>query len=543
MKRITILLLGTFFLAACTTSTPTATPTALPTSPAASSPTPRNLMLPTWTPSPTPLRKPTVTPGNTSTPTVVPGETIPTLPASIPSIARLFDRPTYAQLPKPENLVSLDYDPSAWQLNSYYPTNYMGYSLTSRSIYGCKLEPSVGKGAEGYDVEHYNRDLGSTSFQVARVSQAGILLFANYCTGENQDYTCYQVTPGDDHEACTTAAEEVLSTYQLIPNPFFASADTAPNRWICQDAAGTVGICSVSYSVPLNALAFSTDGTGWAVGDKGVIYSRIGQNWSEVSSPAQNALYDLSFASPSDGWAVGDGAQVLRWDGKSWTETLPYHGPGEGPGGSSQILYAVDAYAKDDAWMVGAMKGIDGKTQAYVLHWDGTQLVEPEGLPDCNCGLKTVLVVGKDNVYAAGGSDLGAIMFHWDGQAWTSSVLPGTDTIYTLNQSGDGMLWAGGIEVSRDRQDTRGALFYWDGAVWQRVALPPITGGIYALAALPDGRLVVGGDFTALRAGLDWQPISTDIFAYQWMVDIEQDLQGNVWALTRSGNIFELGKK
>jgi hypothetical protein len=39
---------------------------------------------------------------------------------------------------------------------------------------------------------------------------------------------------------------------------------------------------------------------------------------------------------------------------------------------------------------------------------------------------------------------------------------------------------------------------------------------------------------------LDWQPITTDIAGYGWIVDIEQDAQGKVWALTHSGNLFTL---
>jgi hypothetical protein len=84
-------------------------------------------------------------------------------------------------------------------------------------------------------------------------------------------------------------------------------------------------------------------------------------------------------------------------------------------------------------------------------------------------------------------------------------------------------------------------LFRWDGALWQRVATPPLTGGVYALSTLSSGQIVLGGDFTALRDGLDWQPVSTDIAGYGWIVDIEIDTQGNVWALTHSGNIFKLG--
>jgi hypothetical protein len=191
--------------------------------------------------------------------------------------------------------------------------------------------------------------------------------------------------------------------------------------------------------------------------------------------------------------------------------------------------------------MVGSSKGIDGKKSPYALHWDGTDLIEVSDFPVCNCGLSGVLVRAQDDIYAVGGSDLGAIIFHRIGSAWSSTMMPGADLLYALGQAIDGSILAGGIEVERDLLDTRGALFQWDGTQWQRIALPPLTGGIYALSVLPTGQIVVGGEFTALRNGLDWQPIRTDIAGYQWIVDIEQDPQGSVWALTRSGNIFKLG--
>ncbi|HSB66473.1 MAG TPA: hypothetical protein VLD65_07835, partial [Anaerolineales bacterium] len=330
------------------------------------------------------------------------------------------------------------------------------------------------------------------------------------------------------------------SSYQLVSNPFYASTVKPPNRWACQDAAGTIGLCAISYSVPLNALAFTPDGQGWAAGDDGMLLHRESQAWKEVSNPATHPLYDLHFSSASNGWAVGDGAEVLRWDGSQWIEVLPYHGPGEGPGGSTQILFAVDVDSINDAWMVGVMKGIDGKNRPYTLHWDGKDLVEESAFPDCNCGLNAVLIRAKNDIYAAGGSDLGAMIFHWDGSNWSGMQLTGADHLYILSQAIDGSLWAGGIDVSRDQSDARGALFHWDGSQWQRIALPPLSGGIYALSALSSGQIVVGGDFTAMRNGLIWQAISTDIAAYQWIVDIEQDPQGSVWALTRSGNLFQL---
>jgi hypothetical protein len=538
MRQIRYLLLGIMLVLVGCAQTKSTTITPAPTTSIPITPTLRFTMLPTWTPANTPIPVATRTPRNTSTP-LVPMETIPFIRGDFTK-ELLVDRPVNAQEAKPANLVTLQYNPTVWNLNTSYPANYMGYSLTNRSIYGCNLGQTFVASAEGYEVEQYNRSFGSTKFEISRFSQAGMLQFSNYCTGEGENSTCYQMTPGDDHTACSEAAEEVLSSYKLIANPFYGSTAKPSNRWACEDASGTVGLCAVSYSVPMNALTFTPDGQAWAAGDDGRLLHREGQLWNEFKSPATHPLYDIRFSSATDGWAVGDGAEVLHWDGSQWSEVLPYHGPGEGPGGSTQVLYSVDVQSPNEAWMAGVMKEIDGKIRPYALHWTGKDLIEENEFPECNCGINTIHIRTINDVFAAGGSDLGAIIFHWDGSTWTSEQLVGADHLYMLSQAIDGSIWAGGIEVARDQSDTRGALFHWDGSQWFRVSVPPLTGGIYALSALSSEKIVVGGDFTALRSGLEWQAISTDIAGYQWIMDIEQDPRGNVWALTRSGNIFQL---
>jgi hypothetical protein len=525
-------------LTACSTP-PTSTPTISlsPTSIPPSS-TPRIRMLPTWTPAPTATLEPTRTPRPTSTPVVILGPDSFLFPGQ--SAGLLLDRPTYSTLDKPASLVSMQYDSNLWSLNTAYSGPYMAYALTHTSNYGCALDPTMLTDTGGYQVENYSRPLGSTEYEITRVSQAGVLLFTNYCTGDGEDATCYQMTPGTDHEACTRDSEAVLASYQLNPNPFFGPLISSDNQWSCQNQSGEQGLCLISYSVPMNALAFTSLGEGWIAGDDGIIYHLANQVWSEVDSPSTHPIYDLSFSSPTDGWAVGAGAQVLHWGGNAWTEVLPFHGPGEGPGGSTQMLYGVDATSAKDAWMVGNMKGIDGKTQPYALHWDGTDLVEQNVFPECNCSLNAVLSLGRDNVLAVGGSDLGAVALHWDGSEWTSTPIQGADNLFALRKFADGTVWTAGIEVARDQSDARGTLFRWDGSNWQRFALPPLTGGVYALSVPPTGEVILGGDFTALGSNLALEPIATGIAGYGYIADIEIDPQGVIWALTHSGNLFRL---
>jgi photosystem II stability/assembly factor-like uncharacterized protein len=496
-------------------------------------------MLPTWTPSPTPplIPSPTPRPTFTSQPTAAsPGSPL----AGVFTTPLVLDRPTYATLARPTRLISLEYDPLSWALHTTYPASFMAYGFTHRLIYNCKLEPVIPGDAGSYLVESYSHPLGATTFEIDRLSQDGVLAFATYCTGDGEDRTCYRLTPGDNHATCQQDAEAVLSTFRLDTNTFLDPLLAAPNQWLCQDQADVEGRCTVSYSVPLNTLAYTANGDGWAAGDDGRLYQLSGTQWSEVASPSSHAIYDMSFSSPTDGWAVGEGAQVLHWDGIAWSEVLPYHAPGEGPGGSTQVLYGVLAVAADDAWMVGMVKGLDLKNRPYALHWDGTDLIEHTDFPDCACGVNAVLALGQDNVLAVGTSSLGAITFHWDGAQWQSTLIQGADWLYTVQQTADGSVWAAGIEYARDRSSTRGALFRWDGQIWQRIALPPLMGGVYQLSILPEGQVVLGGDFSALWTGSEWQPIMASLSGYGWIVDLDMDLQGVVWALTRSGNLFRL---
>ena len=543
MKRILIISISIGLILAGCSRTPAATPTlTAPATQIPASATPRNRMLPTWTPAPTATAKPTSTPQPTSTPFVIiePDSFLYNTQNVGQSAGLLLDRPTSATLAKPANLVSMQFDPTIWSLNTAYAGEIMGYSISHNVNYGCKLEPTVETSTEGYQVENYTRPLGAISYKINRLSQAGVLVFTDYCAGEGQDATCYRLTPGTDHAACTSDAEAVLGTYQLIPNPFFGDQATSTNKWLCQDQTGAEGICLISYSIPVNALAYTNNGEGWIGGDDGIIFHLTNQTWSKVEAPSSHSIYDLSFTSPTDGWAVGAGAQVLHWDGNTWTEVLPFHGPGEGPGGSTQMLYAVDAISAKDAWMVGYIKGIDGKISPYALHWDGTDMVEESTFPECNCGLNAVLNLGEDNVLAAGGSDLGGVVLRWDGSAWSNTLIQGTDNLYALNQTSDGTVWTAGIEVAHDQSDTRGTLYKLDGTSWQRYSLPPLTGGVYALSVPPSSQIILGGDFTALGSNLAWEPISTSIAGYGWIVDIEINSQGVIWALSHSGNLFKL---
>jgi hypothetical protein len=58
---------------------------------------------------------------------------------------------------------------------------------------------------------------------------------------------------------------------------------------------------------------------------------------------------------------------IARWDGSTWSTVLS---PSQGT--LANGLDAVAARAADDVWAVGYSSSAAGRSDALVLHWDGS---------------------------------------------------------------------------------------------------------------------------------------------------------------------------
>ena len=76
-------------------------------------------------------------------------------------------------------------------------------------------------------------------------------------------------------------------------------------RWAAQPSGS---------ALDFNAVWFTSDSEGWAVGNAGTLRHTIngGASWSIVTSGTAMDLYDVCFATPDTGWAVGAAGVVLR---------------------------------------------------------------------------------------------------------------------------------------------------------------------------------------------------------------------------------------
>jgi hypothetical protein len=181
----------------------------------------------------------------------------------------------------------------------------------------------------------------------------------------------------------------------------------------------------------------------WAVGSSydhhtPFIIHSTGQTWGSVfhyTTPATVTveLQGITAAGKGNLWAVGyndTATLIMHPDDEGWKVV-----PSPNRCGGHNVLRDATAAAADDIWAVGGCKEdantVDARYQPLIEHWDGTawSIVPAPGtidqLPDAL--LTDVTALAKDDVWAVGSYQGGALLLHWDGKAWTGSTLPSPD--------------------------------------------------------------------------------------------------------------------
>jgi hypothetical protein len=218
----------------------------------------------------------------------------------------------------------------------------------------------------------------------------------------------------------------------------------------------------------LNAVAITSAGNAWAVGDystgtslRTLIERWNGTTWSQVPSPnvgtSDNGLLGVTATSGKDAWAVGyytdshDVSQTLveHWNGSKWKRVLS---PDPGGSANSASVSAVAATSPSSAWAVGNYFKA-GITQPLVMRWNGKAWKPARApsldRPSVDASLNGVTVVSATNAWAVGSvkSDQ-TLAAHWNGKAWTRvpSPDPGPFADFVgvaATRSGD--VWAAGV--------------------------------------------------------------------------------------------------
>jgi hypothetical protein len=166
--------------------------------------------------------------------------------------------------------------------------------------------------------------------------------------------------------------------------------------------------------------------------------------------------------SASDAWAVGywlSGAHMLvsrtliaHWNGRQW-RIVPSPSVRASNGVLNNILFAVSADRRDDAWAVGSWGseagGYGGRgDHALVLHWDG-QRWSRATLPTIR-ERNTLLGVATRGGHAWAVGDQGEqtrqrpLVERWDGTRWTVTPSPSGFDLASVSLTAHGGAWAVG---------------------------------------------------------------------------------------------------
>jgi hypothetical protein len=229
---------------------------------------------------------------------------------------------------------------------------------------------------------------------------------------------------------------------------------------------GPEGLTVLPSEAELSGIWGSAGEDVWAVGSE--IRHFDGRRWSTTLRP-ERFLRDVHGTGAANVWAVGEGGVAYAWNGARWEPQRT---------GTTADLYGVWTHG-EQVWAVGA-----GST-VLVRDAQGWHAFEP---PTREVTFTAVWGTGPKDVWVTG-SRGGAVLFHWDGSAWTPVQLP-FSALYGISGSASGELLVVGEEGSAQ----------FSGGRWGTAFQAPSSRMLGALH-VADGRVMVGIHGQVLRSG------------------------------------------
>lgn len=184
-----------------------------------------------------------------------------------------------------------------------------------------------------------------------------------------------------------------------------------------------------------------------------------GTAWSIVPSPIldNDVLFAVDAVASNDIWVVGDSRPnsydavtlTMHWDGSNWSIVPSPNGIGD------NIFFGVAAVASNDVWAVGNA----GSLSTLAEHWDGAawNIVEtPDFNPNAtNQVLVGIVALSSNNIWTAGqyivpleGSAQHTLTENWDGSNWNFVPSPdkknSNNRLHGITVTPSGTLWAVG---------------------------------------------------------------------------------------------------
>jgi len=213
-----------------------------------------------------------------------------------------------------------------------------------------------------------------------------------------------------------------------VPQPYLRgdlsglAARSSTDVW----AVGSTATRTFSGVTTLYPLAEHYDGSAWSV--------------QPTPALAHASLSSVTEISPTDVWAVGDGpgadtahpqGLVLHYDGTAWSQvTVP--APAVPAGGSWRLSDVTSTGGQ--VWAVGTTTSADSASQhSFVLHYDGTAwsgtVLPDRGSAYTYQSLYGIAAASPTSIWVTGSASTGnqtsvTLAEHYDGTSWTVTPTP-----------------------------------------------------------------------------------------------------------------------
>jgi hypothetical protein len=288
--------------------------------------------------------------------------------------------------------------------------------------------------------------------------------------------------------------------------------------------------------VTFNDMTVLSESEVWAVGQHGtIVHARPHRIYStdpyeypgEFSFAGGGYLGAIDFISENDGWLTAWGGQIFHWDGQNWTESIPLNW--------EPTWFDIEFAKSDLGWVVGCYQN-GGDNGAVIWQWNGSSW-ENISLPseiNHNYCFTDINVVSENDVWVVGNRYEDSILLHWDGLNWQESSTQPSRRGFAVGAVSTGEVWVLGFD----------GIDYWNGSEWtfteMKVYFQYGEGAADpAILAISQNNVWVGGSALFHWNGSEWKNTAYDV-NYGYIVDIETDANGKVWALTLSGTILQL---
>lgn len=234
------------------------------------------------------------------------------------------------------------------------------------------------------------------------------------------------------------------------------------------------------------------DGSTWSSLGAGFAFGGVR---AVATLPNGDLVAAVSFTGPSGTPA----STVARWDGTQW---LPL---GTGFNGA---VAALAVLSNGDLVAAGSFSTAGAVSASRIARWDGANW-NPLGAglrnsPTAGSAYAMVVMPNGDLVvggeFVAAGSVGAGRLARWDGANWHAiggGVAGSQSRVLALASTRNGQLLVGGIFSSAGAASASvpaNNIVRWDGVAWNALG-SGISGPVLALAELPDGDVLVGGQF------------------------------------------------